>query len=69
MFCIARDCMRLLRAFTTLCAMERRKSYPRLFREQAEKEAIVTHFHFRDKWKSGTFPILPFPPEDGNRQG
>ncbi len=31
--------------------MERRKSYPRLFREQAEKEVIVTHFHFRDKRK------------------
>lgn len=51
MFCIVRDCMRLLRAFTTLCAMEWRKSYPRLFREQAEKEVIVTHFHFRDKRK------------------
>lgn len=45
------------------------KSYPRLFRKHAEKMTILADFRFRDKWKSGAFPILPFPLKDGNRQG
>lgn len=47
----------------------RQQVLPKAFPYACGKMAILADFHFRDKWKSGAFPILPFPLKDGNQQG